>query len=113
MIAYIDVGCKEDFMEIKSRLKNFLDADGRLRAYPAKRKMKLYALIYLASQFDPARRYTEKEINARIDCFTAFRDPATIRRELCDYHFLGREKDGSAYWLENEQPTAAELGLAE
>lgn len=38
-----------------------------------------------------------------------FDDPATLRRELYDYKFLDREKDGSVYWLEYEQPTLENL----
>ena len=37
-------------MELTHILRNFLDADGKLTAFPAKRKMKLYALLYLAQK---------------------------------------------------------------
>lgn len=43
-------------------LKSFLDSEGRLTAYPSKRKMKLYALIYIAQKIDRNRIYTEKEL---------------------------------------------------
>ena len=39
-------------MEPKLQLRNFLDADGKLKAFPAKRKMKLYCLFYLAEKFE-------------------------------------------------------------
>ena len=35
-------------MELEHILRNFLDGNGKLTAFPAKRKMKLYALLYLA-----------------------------------------------------------------
>ena len=41
-----------------SRLENFLDAENRLTAFPAKRKMKLQALVYLAGKFEKDKRYT-------------------------------------------------------
>ena len=94
-------------------LKNFLDGQGRLTAFPAKRKRKLYALRYLADKFQPGVRYTEGEVNDILCENTTFHDPATLRRELYNNHFLGREADGKAYWLEEPQPTLAELGIAE
>lgn len=94
-------------------LKNFLDNEGRLTAFPAKRKRKLYALWYLVGKFQPGVRYTELEVNEILCWNTTFHDPATLRRELHNNHFLGREADGKAYWLEERQPTLAELGIAE
>lgn len=38
-------------MELTHILRNFLDATGKLTAFPAKRKMKLYTLLYLAQKF--------------------------------------------------------------
>lgn len=94
-------------------LKNFLDSQGRLTALPAKRKRKLYALRYLAGKFQPGICYTEREINEILDRYTTFLDPATLRRELYQNHFLGREANGGAYWLEERQPTFFEPGITE
>ena len=93
------------------RLKPFIDADGRLKALPAKKSVRMPALRLLAARFEPSRRYTESEVNGLINQATAFRDPATLRRELFNNGFIGRERDGSAYWLEENQPTDEELGL--
>ena len=97
-------------MDLQERLKNFLDREGRLTAFPAKRKMKIYALCYLAQKFIPETRYTEREVNSLLRQYTAFNDPATLRRELYDYRFLNREPDGSAYWLEDPQPYIPDNG---
>jgi len=40
-----------------------------------------------------------------------FADPATLRRELYDYGFLDRSRDGKVYRLAEKQPTTEELGL--
>ena len=48
--------------EIKMFLKNFLDAEEKLIAFPAKRKKKLYALIYLSGKLEAEHEYTEREI---------------------------------------------------
>jgi hypothetical protein len=96
-------------MDIKAILKSFLDERNRLTAFPAKRKMKIYALFYLSTKFEPHRTYTEKEFNEILDQWHVFHDPATLRRELYNNRFIDRESDGRSYWLENEQPTVAEL----
>ncbi len=36
-----------------SILKNFLDGENRLKAFPSKRKLKLCAVRYLAEKFEP------------------------------------------------------------
>ena len=90
-------------------LRNFLDENGKLTAYPSKRKMKLYALIYLSQKFEAKVIYTEKEINEILNCWHTFGDPATLRRELYTHRFLDRSKNGTNYFMEEHQPTIEEL----
>ncbi len=97
-------------MEILPPLKPFLDSEGRLTAMPAKRKRKDLALCYLAGKFVANRIYTEREVNGVIGRWTCFHDPATVRRELFDRRFLGREPAGRAYWLEPFQPAFSDSG---
>lgn len=94
---------------MKEILKNFLDENGRLIAYPSKRKMKLYALLYLSKKIGKDRIYTEKEINAVLNEWHTFNDPATLRRELYTHRFLDRNKNGTEYFMEENQPTMEEL----
>lgn len=98
-------------MEPKLQLRNFLDADGKLKAFPAKRKMKLYCLFYLAEKFETGREYTEQQVNEVLLDWHTFADPATLRRELYDYHFLDRSRDGKVYTLAPALPAPEELGL--
>ena len=98
-------------MELTHILRNFLNSDGKLTGFPAKRKMKLYALLYLAGKIAPGRDYSEREVNEMLLDWHTFGDPATLRRELYDYHFLDRSRDGSVYRLAQKQPTPEELGL--
>ncbi len=93
----------------KVLIKSFLDGEGRLMAYPAKRKMKLYALIYLSSKIEKNRVYSERELNALLNEWHTFGDPATLRRELYNHRFIDRNADGSEYRLEEIQPTFEEL----
>ena len=98
-------------MELTHILRNFLDATGKLTAFPAKRKMKLYALLYLAQKIPADTDFTEREINDILLDWHTFADPATLRRELYDYGFLDRSRDGKVYRLAEKQPTMEELGL--
>ncbi len=96
-------------MDLNAVLCHFLDGNGRLISFPAKRKMKIYALMYIAANFDTDKKYSEIEVNEIINRVTLFNDPATVRRELYNNHFLNRENNGSVYWLEKEQPVFEEL----
>lgn len=93
------------------RLKPFLDAQGRLTLFPARRKMKMIALMYLITFFEPGKTYTEQEVNALLCLHHTFQDPATLRRELYDFHFLDRTPDGRIYQKADPQPTEESLGL--
>lgn len=85
-------------------LRSFLDPDGKLKQFPAKRKMKIIALFYLAEKVEAGKNYTEQEINGLLLRWHTFRDPATLRREMYDYHFLDRTRDGRTYRKSNPQP---------
>ena len=98
-------------MELTHILRNFLNADGKLISFPAKRKMKLYALLYLSQNIPADTDFTEREINDILLTWHTFADPATLRRELYDYGFLDRRRDGKVYRLAQRQPKPEELGL--
>lgn len=98
-------------MELEYILRNFMDANGKLTAFPAKRKMKLYALLYLAQKIPADTDFTEREINDILLSWHSFADPATLRRELYEYHFLDRSRDGKIYSVAEEQPTPEALGV--
>ncbi len=89
------------------QLKNFLDEEGRLVKFPAKRAMQLEALGYLAEKFQPDRTYTEREVNQLLDQWHCFQDPATLRRALFDHRFLDRDPYGTSY-KRTARETAAE-----
>ncbi|EKD81449.1 MAG: Transcriptional regulator [uncultured bacterium] len=87
----------------KTLKKYFPDGlDGRLTTFYIKEKCKLVVLRHIAGRFEPARKYTEKEVNAILK--TVFDDYVTIRRYLIEYGFMDRTIDCSSYWLcTNEQ----------
>lgn len=73
-----------------SALPPFFDPDGRLLSLPAKHKKKLLALWYLAGKLEAGRQHAEAELNALLDAWTCFHDPATLRRELYNRRLLNR-----------------------
>ena len=84
------------------KLDNYYDDDGRLMQYPSKKPMRIIALIKITEQMDSNKKYTEKEINEIIISQNAFSDIELIRREMYQYKFLGRLRDGSEYWVESD-----------
>jgi excisionase family DNA binding protein len=73
-------------------VENFFTADGRLRAIPAQRSKRNVVLERLASEFEAARTYSEREVNGILRRFHD--DVATIRRELIATKKLVRTRNG-------------------
>ena len=85
-------------MVSNDELKNHLDKEGRLTLWPSKRTLQLFALDYLATKFEAGSVYSEKEVNALLNSWHTFGDPALLRRELHERGLLNRHKDGTEYW---------------
>lgn len=85
-------------------LRRFADANGRLKAWPARRKFQLEALAWLAFHFEPGVVLHEREVNERLNGLHTFGDWALLRRALFDLGFLERDPDGGRYW----RPLSAE-----
>ena len=85
-------------------LQSFLNERKQLKLWPAKRKKQLMALWYLAGRLEAGKTYSESEINDLLDEWTAFQDPATLRRELFNHFLLNRTSDGRQYWRAEEIP---------
>lgn len=81
-------------------IKPFLNNDGLLIAFPAKHKKKLIALWYLSTKVKKDAVYSESEINALLNEWTTFHDPATLRRELYNKNLINRTPDCRKYWKE-------------
>jgi len=81
-------------------VKRFLDADGRIKEMPVKQPKLIEVLSWLATAFEPDRRYSEKEVNEIIQQFHP--DYCTLRRALIDYRKLTRANN--TYWR-NTTPT--------
>ncbi len=90
-------------MEDISPIRNFLDADGKLKSFPAKRSVQVVAFEYLSEKFEYDRQYTEQEVNAIIAGSHTFNDIAMLRRGMIETGFLKRTPDGKAYWRVRKQ----------
>jgi hypothetical protein len=76
-------------------LRAFFKGD-RLSSIPASRQKRLTVLDVFAQDFEPGKRYTEKQVNLLIG--KRYADTAAIRRYLVDEGFLEREGGGGRYW---------------
>jgi predicted transcriptional regulator len=74
--------------------------DGRLKALPSQRKKLEAVLRYIIQNFESGVHYSEKEVNELLGRF--HEDVTSLRRDLIEYRFLDRERDGSRYWLVEE-----------
>jgi hypothetical protein len=85
--------------QLPRKLRPFVDEDGRLTQWPTRLKIQRMAAAMLAKRFEPQRQYSEKDVNVLLMDGHTFADWALLRRVLCDWRFLDRERDGSRYWL--------------
>lgn len=73
--------------------------NGKITRMPVRQEKKLIVLLrWLATLFEADRFYTEKEVNAILKGVYST-DHVTLRREMVDYGYLRRERDGGRYWL--------------
>ncbi len=77
-------------------LSAFLDAEGRLKAVPMKRKKFQVILRHALRLFEVDGVWDEKEINRRLKALTL--DVATLRRGFIDHGMMKRDAAGSRYW---------------
>ena len=98
-------------MNLNYAVKNYLDKQGRLTTFPAKKKNQKIALFYLASKINTHQTYTEKEVNSLLDEWHTYNDTCTLRRELYNNRFIGRTKDGTSYYKENSQPIPKDFDI--
>ena len=75
-------------------LRDFMTADGKLKALPTQEKKFQAVLRYLTPAFEPGKQFTEKEVNEILLRYYA--DTATLRRSMVDAGILQRER--GVYW---------------
>lgn len=84
------------------KLENFLNEEGKLIYWPAKKKAKIMVIEYIASKFEEGREYSEKEVNAIISHWHTFDDYFMLRRGMIDWKCMKRTRDGAIYWKNSQ-----------
>ena len=89
--------------KMQQGIERFLDEEGKLKLWPAKKTVQEQVYAYLAQRFEPDRDYTEHEVNAVLASSHTFGDLFLLRRGLIESGWLLREKNGSRYWRNPER----------
>jgi len=79
---------------------DFTRPDGSLKEIPAQRKKLEAILRYVVRDFEPGKRYSEKQVNKILSRF--HEDTAALRRELVAAKLMEREGGGGEYWRKDE-----------
>lgn len=79
-------------------LRRFLDRDARVTTWPSKQKDQQAVLDYLIGKFSLGQDYTEAQVNALLNTWHTYGNPAYLRRSLVDAGLLQRTPDGARYW---------------
>jgi biotin operon repressor len=85
-------------------IRDFTRQDGSLKEIPAQRKKLEAILRYVVRDFEPGKRYPEKQVNQILSRFHA--DTASLRRELVGYKLMEREGGGGEYWRTEDGKTS-------
>lgn len=94
-LALANDDVEEDTQE-RTTVSHYLLPDGRLKTIPSQRK-KLHAVLrHILRDFEPGRRYSEKEVNQILARYHD--DTASLRREMIGARLMDREAGGGAYW---------------
>ncbi len=82
-------------------LKGYIGDDGKFTRFPGKREKEKQTLMlrWLSEKFETNRKYSEMEVNAVLNEYHSFNDPATLRRLMFGHRFLNRTLDGRSYWV--------------
>ena len=88
-------------------IERFLDEEGKLKQWPAKKAPQHEVLQYMAQKFELGCDYTEHEVNALLSSWHTFGDLFILRRGLIDERLLLRLPNGSRYWRNPEKADEA------
>lgn len=86
---------------MKNGIKHFFydDSNLKLRVMPHKKKDKIEVLKEVSARFEENQFYSEREVNKVLE--TVYDDFPLLRRNLIDFNFLCRDRNGYAYWKNN------------
>jgi len=82
---------------VNGSIFQFLDDEGRVKAWPAKRAVQKLVIEYVSGKFESGRVYSEKEVNATLLKWHTFGDYFILRRGLVEEGLLKRTPNGAEY----------------
>lgn len=103
-VTVVPAGAAADDFEHKV-LREFLSPDGSIRELPVQEKKLRVVLHYALQAFEAGQRYSEKEVNARLNRLHP--DTAALRRLLVDFGLLKRLATGREYWRAEDRRAEA------
>lgn len=77
-------------------VNDYLLPDGSLKTIPSQHKKLMAVLRHIVKDFDPGKRYSEKQVNDMLRRYHP--DTASLRRELIGARLMAREGGGGEYW---------------
>jgi hypothetical protein len=101
-----------DYKLVEKTLLQF-DASGRMKQWPARRKVQDLCLWGLWACLPPKEVLAERDVNGILQAEHAFGDAAILRRSLASLGFVTRNADGSDYCRCERHPTGEGLVLIE
>jgi biotin operon repressor len=87
-------GTEDEFA--RKVMRSFVNAEGRIIAFPAQEKKYRVILEYVVKSFEVGEKYSEKQVNEILSRF--HQDTSSLRRALIEHKMMQRESNGSAYW---------------
>ncbi len=81
------------------RLESYFDIDGKIALWPARKRAAVRATLrqLLVEKFEIGKPYSELEVNAILNDWHTFGDPAFLRRDLVDHGLMKRSRDCRKY----------------
>jgi hypothetical protein len=86
-----------DLTDFERNVMRAYIVNGKIRVLPERHKTLTVIMRWIATKFQAGIDYAEQEVNAILTQY--YEDYVTLRRELINYGFLKRERDGSRYWI--------------
>ncbi|APZ54342.1 DUF2087 domain-containing protein [Salipiger abyssi] len=92
-----------DRKRVERALRHF-DGQGRLMRFPGRTRMQWLCLWPLWARLPARHEMSERQISARIDALTGFRDAAQLRRSMVEAGLVTRTVDGAVYLRREQAP---------
>lgn len=92
-----------DRKRVERALRHF-DGQGRLMRFPGRMQMQWLCLWPLWARLPARQEMSERQISARIDALTGFRDAAQLRRSMVEAGLVTRSLDGAVYLRREQAP---------